>query len=509
MSRWTIVDGRAQGPAVPSGSAKSGSGIVHPMVEGRSAEAVRDSPAGPAVGRLAPTKYWLFAWLAFLPIAVARAENFSESDTFWQIRTGILTLEAGRIPAVDAFSWTAAGEPWTLNSWGFNVMLAAVYNVSGLPGVALSCAAIVATIIGLVLFLAREIGASPAVAGWLLLPTSLLLVIWLSARPHLVDYLAVLLLVVILQRMLDAPSLRQLCALALLVTVWVNLHAASLLGVAIVGGTLVLAGMRKNTRRRVGWFSGALAVALLCSLANPYGIGIFSQTTQVKAASTVITEWQPLNVADPVQVIPVALGLVALVVAARRREIVFSAALLVTLAGSVAAMRIIPILLLISMPILMSAASRPSVLRYFESRRRMLAQCGTLAVAAITVLVAFNLPAVGRPDPASYPSAAIGAIPAGCTLFNDYMVGGLVILQRPDVRVSLDSRNDLYGAERVNKFMRFIEHGDGDLAQRLLGADCVLVPPSSGLARALLTRPEWRLETTESASVLFVRVPGS
>ncbi|WP_426715259.1 hypothetical protein, partial [Campylobacter coli] len=71
-------------------------------------------------------------------------------------------------------------------------------------------------------------------SGWLLLPTSLLLIIWLSARPHLVDYVAVLILIIIMRRMLVAPSVRQLGGLAVLTTVWVNLHAASLLGVAIV-----------------------------------------------------------------------------------------------------------------------------------------------------------------------------------------------------------------------------------------------------------------------------------
>lgn len=479
------------------------------MAELRSVQAEKSTLSPSAVGHQSPTKLWIFAWLAFLPVALGRAENFSESDTFWQIRTGLRTLEDWQIPAVDPFSWTAAGEPWTLNSWGFNVILAAAYRMGGLVGVALACALLVVAIIGLVLFLARDLEAAPVVAGWVLLPTAVLLIMWLSARPHLVDYLAVLILVIILRRMLEGPSIWQLCALALLTVVWVNLHAASLLGVAIVGATLVLAGLQRTIRRRVGWFAGALAVALLCSLANPYGIAIFSQTAQVKHASTVITEWQPLNVADPLQLVQIVLGLAALIVAARRREVVFSAALLVTLAGSVAAMRILPILVLVSMPVLMAAASHPVVLRYFLSRRKMLAQCGTLTIIAVTVLVAINLHAVGRPDPAVYPSRLIRAIPEGCTLFNDYMVGGLVILERPDVQVSLDSRNDLYGAERVNNFMRFIERGDGDLTARLAGADCVLVPPSSGLARSLRENPHWELEGTETASELFTRVKGS
>jgi hypothetical protein len=216
-----------------------------------------------------------------------------------------------------------------------------------------------------------------------------------------------------------------------------------------------------------------------------------------------------LNAADPLQLVPFALGLVALVVAVRRRELVLSVAVMVTLAGSIVAMRILPILLLVSMPILMSAASHPVVLRYFESRRRMLAQCGSLTIVAVTALVAINLHAVGRPDPAVYPSRAIAAIPDGCTLFNDYMVGGLVILERPDVKVSLDSRNDLYGAERVDKFMYFIQGGDGDPAVLLAGADCVLVPPSSGLAQRLRADPGWKLVAAETASVLFTRVQQS
>lgn len=489
--------------------AASDSGTVRPMAEARSVEAEKSPTSLPAVGPQAPTKLWILAWLAFLPVALARAENFSESDTFWQIRTGLRTLEDGRIPNVDPFSWTAAGESWTLNSWGFNVLLATIYRMGGLVGVAITCALIAAAIVGLVLLLARTLGASPVVAGWMLLPTSVLLIIWMSARPHLVDYVAVLLLVIILRRMVEKPALIQLVSLGVLITVWVNLHAASLLGVAIVGGTFVFVAIQTSTRRRAGWLAGALAAAFVCSLANPYGIGIFSQTAQVKHASSVITEWQPLNVADPLQLVPFALGLVALVVAVRRQEPVLAAALLVTVAGSIAAMRILPILLLVSMPVLMSAASHPVVLRYFESRRRMLAQCGSLTVVAVSVLVAINLHAVGRPDPAVYPSRAIDAIPDDCTLFNDYMVGGLVILERPDVKVSLDSRNDLYGAERVDKFMHFIQGGDGDPAVLLAGADCVLVPPSSGLARMLRADPGWKLEAAETASDLFTRVRGS
>src|SRR5215471_15408329 len=64
---------------------------------------------------------WLLAMLAFVPFAVLRAGDLSEADTFWQIRTGLFTIAHRSIPAVDTFSWTMRGKPWSLNSWGFNV----------------------------------------------------------------------------------------------------------------------------------------------------------------------------------------------------------------------------------------------------------------------------------------------------------------------------------------------------------------------------------------------------
>ncbi|WP_161958184.1 hypothetical protein [Arthrobacter sp. H-02-3] len=443
--------------------------------------------------------------LAFVPLALARAEIFSESDTFWQIRAGIDTISNQRIPTVDPYSWTAAGEGWTLNSWGFNVLLALAFQAGGLVLVALVCAGLATAVAVLVLLLARDLKASPAISGWFLVIVSPLLIAWLSARPQLVDYAAVLVLVVVLRRMLDSPSLWQLGALGVLSVVWVNLHAASLLGVGIAGGTAAVAALHPAARRRCGWLLGGFGIVFVGSLANPYGAGIFTQTAQVKAASAGITEWQPLNPGDPVQLISFALGLVALVIAAARRDIVFSAALLVAGAGSVVALRILPVLLLLAVPVLMSGVSRSFALRYFQSRRKMLAQGAALGMGVITALVASNLASVGRPNPDRYPSGIIQAIPAGCHVFNDYTLGGLLILERPDVKVSLDSRNDLYGAERVSALAGFIESGGGSLRDKLSGADCVLVSPGSGLAKRLRTEPEWRLAGEERSASLYIR----
>ena len=145
-----------------------------------------------------------------------------------------------------------------------------------------------------------------------------------------------------------------------------------------------------------------------------------------------------------------------------------------------------------------------AVLGYLHSRRLVL---GPGAAAGIVALLALSVPSfghIGRPDPAIYPTKVVQDIPRNCRLFNSYLLGGFVSLERPDVQVSLDSRNDLYRAKRVTADERLVR-GHGDIAPGLSGAGCVLVPPTSGLAKRLHASPQWELKSSELSAVLFVR----
>lgn len=449
---------------------------------------------------------WILAWLAFLPLVIIRAENFAESDTFWQIRTGMITIAQGAIPTQDPFSWTAAGEPWTLNSWGFNVVLGAAYLLWGLAGAAIASAVAVAGMGALVLLLARNLGATPVVSGWVLFIGGALMTTWISARPQIVDYVAMLGTVLLLSRLRSAPRPGWVLAgLGALSTAWVNLHAGASLGAVACGAAAVAILFSRQDRRRAVWFVAATIVVAGCCLINPYGFGILAQTIQVKDASTNIKEWQSFDASDPLQLIVMAAGLTAVVIVARRRDQVLVAVLGVMLCGSIAAYRILPILFLLSLPILASAVP-PLLLRYFESRRRMLGYGAGATVIVGIVAASINISNLGRPDPADFPVSAIQEIPVGCKLFNDYQLGGLVILQRPDVKVSVDSRNDLYGAQRVDRSLSTIE-GRGDIESELRGADCALIPPDTELAGILRDNPQWLRTFNEPTAELFVRVP--
>lgn len=465
-----------------------------------------DQRPGSSPGALWKTKWWLLAWLALLPIAVIRAGTLAETDTFWQIRTGLFILEQGSIPSADPFSWTAQGQPWTLNSWGFNVVIGIAYGLAALPGVALTCAVMVTATYAFTLLLARRLGAAPGVTASLVLMTSPLLVGWLSARPQLVDYIAILALVMLLYELVSGrASVWILASIAILTVVWVNLHSASLLGVAVTGATTALVMINRSTRSRSGWCFGALAMTGAGSLANPYGVGLLSQTAQVQAASAgIVTEWNHIDPADPLQLTVLGLGLTALMVAVRRRDTVFMAALGVALVSSILAIRLLPILLLLALPVLAMLASHPAALRFIRRRRMVLYPPAVAGAVTLAVMAVVSLGHVGQPDPERYSSDVVQAIPPDCRVFNSYVLGGFIMLERPDVLVSLDSRNDLYGRNLVLSSEQILE-GEGEVDEALAGAGCVVVSPGSGLAQSLLGNQGWDLSSEDTAAALFIR----
>ena len=465
-------------------------------------------PAARSLLRRLTRRPWILAWLAFSPVAVLRAGTLSESDTFWQIRVGLVTIGHRAIPAVDTFSWTMRGHPWTLNSWGFDVAAAVAYRIAGLPGAAWLCAALTMALAALVLLLARQLGAAPAVAAVALLVASPFLIGWLTARPQLIDYIALPVLVMLARKFADGSArFRTVLSVGALSVLWVNLHAGALLAVPVTGACAGLLLLRPATRAR-GWMCLAAAGAALAGcFVNPYGVGIIGQAEQVRSASAgLIVEWQHLNPASPLQDLSLAIGLLGLVIAVRRRDPAVIATLAVTATGAILAIRFLPFVVLIALPVIAAWASHPgpALARYARSRRVMFRRTGVAGFAALALVTAPSLTHIGQPDLARYPVSIAADIPSGCHLFNTDLIGGYIILVRPDVPVSLDTRNTLYGRRRLLADERVLA-GRGDLRRGLAGAGCVLIPPRSGLARRLTRDPAWQRRAADSAAVLFVR----
>jgi hypothetical protein len=142
--------------------------------------------------------------------------------------------------------------------------------------------------------------------------------------------------------------------------------------------------------------------------------------------------------------------------------------------------------------------------RRLEGHRRVLAPAGAVIVLLLVVAGLLQLGRFGRPTAALYPVRLVAELPAGCRLLNPYGLGGLVILERPDVAVSIDSRNDLYGRALVEEDERTVDGRDPD-ARLLARAGCALLPAASPLVRSLEADAAWRRLDGTAGFVLLAR----
>jgi hypothetical protein len=476
---------------------------------------------------------WLAAWAAALPVALIRARYLSESDTFWEIRTGQVILRTGHIPAADTFSWWARGRPWAPNSWAFDVLLAAGYRVGGLACVALLGSALVMVACAAILLLARRLGGSAPAAGVGVFAWSVTMFLWLSVRPQLTDYAAVPLLVLVMARAGPAVRPRTLLVIAAIQAVWVNLHTAALLGIPVVfcaglgtqagvlwalpacgggGGESSARGWEQHSARRAALRTAATRAvapalaALAGTLANPRGPAVFAQLREVNSASTgLVAEWQHLSLSSPSQLVMLGAGVLAIAVAARRRRFDEVLVLAMLAAAGAYAIRNLPILDAAAVAVLAVAAGGPRLRAWTADRARVIALqiMAVGVVGALAVRAVSSLPHAGA---TIYPIAAVRALPSGCRLFNSYLLGGIVILERPGVPVSIDSRNDLYGRRAVLTEQRILtSRSGGPGVLRRLGVTCVLIPAATGLAGQLRRSPAWRQVTGDPAGTVFVR----
>ena len=453
-------------------------------------------------------RWWPLLVITGVLVGLRRAEApYADGDVLWGARAGKDFLASGVIARTDAYSWTAHGTTWVPNSWGWNVVLGIADKAGGLTGIALLG---VAASIGVALAVgarARRAGATRAWATLSIQITAGVFALFMYPRAQMVDYVAVLLFPLLFESALRARG-RALWlpggALVLAQAVWMNLHATAVLGPVLLAAAGAGHLLGDADRRRIASRSAVLvALASVACLATPYGTAPISHVAEVRSASAgLISEWRPVGFASPEQwlgVVALVLGALAAAHAVRARR--FDAALILVVLGvaTATAIRFAPMLALFAAPELAAAASRLRARDAFMSRISALA-ITILAIACLAGRAGFAHPGVQNS------SSLVTALPRGCRLLNDLGIGGDVILRRPDVPVSIDSRNDMYGRSReVAAIDQLANPATGIAFVRSSGVTCVLAPSDAPLVIALRSQPRWRVAGTDSARTLLLR----
>jgi len=351
-----------------------------------------------------------------------------------------------------------------------------------------------------------------------------------AMRPQLASFVLVVAGLELTARILHAGPTRvvgralvgRIMVLALILSLWASLHGAVILGVAAIAAAC--AGHALDTRT---WRRPALVgvVAFGASCLSPLGISVWTYALRTGGESRRqgIEEWQPpsFHRADDVGIVVFLLVVVVFAVWQMRsdnRMIRWSlvAPCLLATALTFFAVRNATFAVLVSVPLL---AALLTATGGWIGRRgwavpirpgpALVAMTigGLLAGAIQTGELSLNPDPTGAPK---YPSVASRVLPSGCRLLNEYHFGGYLILVRPDIPVSQDGRNDLYGTARLADQERLFTNGSPATALSDLdraGVTCVLSEPGRPLLRALASEPVWHRVASDSTAQAWVRSP--
>jgi hypothetical protein len=444
--------------------------------------------------------------LLFGAIVVTACLMPAQSDTYWHLRAGQDIWRTLRVPLVDAYSYTAAGQPWPNHEWLWQALSYGLYRLGGMPALVLAGAAIVTAAAAIAYRL--MVGSTVQRFSLMLLALPFVSCVW-ALRPQIVSLLLLCVLVALLarERYLWLPPLFVL---------WANVHGAVALGGVAVVAAATTAGLRARRgtapdRRRAISLLALVPVCAAATMATPLGTGLwrFIAESTTRSARTHINEWLPTYPTGPIEAAfwIVAAAFLALLVRRRARlrgalwqDQVLVGVALAILPFAFRAVRNIAPFALLALP----ASSR---LLGADFRLRAPRSSGTTrdrdhVLANMLILTTFVVLAVGVVGAAwrsSYsrlgwrplaPAALAAARACPGRLYNSYNEGGFLIWFAPERRVFIDSRQDPYPLPFLLEALG-VEH---DRPYRALfarfGVTCALLPVESPLL-ASLRRDQW------------------
>src|SRR5688572_19562339 len=220
----------------------------------------------------------VFVLLAlFVPILLQKPLLNSDGDVARHLRHGHYMLEHGELIRADPFSFTRPGAPFTGFEYGSQLLYALAERVGGLAGVAVLAGLLIAITYAMLAKFLLTRGVDPLLACMVTALAIALGVNHWTARPHLFSFVAVMVLMCLLEG--DPRRRRAVLACAVLFGVWANLHGGFVYGWVLIG--LYLAGSlselvwgddRAAWRVRVRYYGAILATAVTVTLINPHGL---------------------------------------------------------------------------------------------------------------------------------------------------------------------------------------------------------------------------------------------
>lgn len=242
------------------------------------------------------TRIFIFLLFAYLTWLIA-ANCGTGDDTYWHIKVGEWIINNHKVPTTGIYSYTVDNLPWVSHEWLSAVLLYAVFYIAGWPGlVFLATASIVLAMLVLLDFLLKRISVNISLI--FLLFAFFLLIPHIMPRPHII---ALPLMVFWTSKLINASETQTTppLSLALLMTLWVNMHGSFLIGLVFILFFATESIMSAKTRpvkiRLLKKWLVFLLLSLIASLITPHGINgllLPLKLTNQPYQMDVISEWK-------------------------------------------------------------------------------------------------------------------------------------------------------------------------------------------------------------------------
>ncbi len=485
---------------------------------------------------------WLFFFITILSVASMAARVPLDTDMWWHIRAGEVSISTHQPLVVDVFSYTRAGESWVNHSWLAQVVLAFLYQKLSYSGLTLYVVLLSVLTFGLLFFL---LDGHPFIKALLIIfGSAVVSTIW-SPRPQLFTLLFLSVLVFAVCRYRQG-KIRCLWLIPLLFTLWGNLHGGYFTGILFLGFTLIgLIYDRWFTSKQLNDFKGQfphlLYITLLsipALLINPNGVGILKipfATVGVNILRDLIDEWASPDFHQPLQLIFLAIFLGTMFLLAMNKNHK-SSALLIPLFGfsllAFYAKRNIAPLMIVLLPVLAGEINTwLNTLNFSPYFSDLLIQPeyswklrdeNALPMRVLNLILVFiiGLIAVGKFVYVSHPAVvqaylkqeipvaayqAMDNISFTGNVLNEYGWGGYQIEFYPQIPVFVDGRTDLFGDDGIGQWMQLMR-ADEDYLKLLDDYDIkvVLLKPERSIIQALKMMG-WNEKYADHGSVLLTR----
>jgi hypothetical protein len=453
------------------------------------------------------------SWSGSLGIFVVLAgwtiglRSLSDNSFLTHLATGRIILDSGQVPTADPYTFTAAGEPWVVQSWLVSVLYATAERLGGLTGVRLGVAVVAAVLAGLGWALLRPATGLIARLGFAAMFVAVGGQLW-AERPFMIGLVCLALTALAMEGRLDP---RWLVPVG---WVWVNSHGSFPLGLVLL--VVAATGRRLDglnpisELRSLRW--GALGMVL--GAVSPLGPRVLWFPIELLRRQDVLSdviEWRAPtfdSTSQRVFILQVALAFVAI---ARRPS--YRSALIagVFTAAALLGARNLVVASLVLLPACAPALEGLGSLRT-SARPRLARLVGTAGVAMLVAVTAARL---DQPDLRldRYPVGALAYLEDAridtreTRLAARDIVGNLMeYVYGPERRVFYDDRFDMFPIDVTDAHLALLQtHPPLRAELDDLRIDLVLVGNETPTAQVLGEDLRWRTLYTDEGWVLLCR----